>query len=166
MSYLSAIWSGEQTRVRQTAIAGAVLVVSGIALIILGVVADWGQTRLPGALLITVGGAAGGAAIGLSQPVRIGIWSRLTSWRTWIALVCAVVIATPALLAMGSATIGPVAGGGDAADTALVGLGVLLGLVFTVGTALAAFLSVQATRNRVKSPRAAENASADVKEPA
>ncbi len=154
MSLLSAIWSGDREKVRQAAIAGGIFVAVGVALVILGVVEGWGQTRLPGAILITLGGAVGGAAVGLSQPVRSGVWSRLYRWRTWIAIVCAVVIATPALLATGSATFGPVAGGGDAKDTALVAVGVFLGLVFTVGTALAAVLSVQATRNRVARPSA------------
>ncbi len=152
MSFLSAIWSGERETVRQATIVSGCVVALGVALIILGVIENWGPTRLPGAILITLGGAVGGAAVGLSQPVRSGIWARLNRWRTWIALVCAVVIATPALLAMGSAMFGPVAGGGDAKNTALVAVGVLLGLVFALGTALAAILSVQATRNRVARP--------------
>ncbi len=166
MSYLSGIWSGEQTKVRQTAIAGGVVVLCGIALIILGVVENWGQTRLPGAVLITIGAAAGGAAVGFSQPARSGVWARLSSWRTWIALVCAVVIATPALLAMGSATLGPVVGGGDAKDTALVALGVFFGLIFTVGTALAAILSVHATRDRVARPSSSANGHSNAEESA
>jgi hypothetical protein len=148
VSAVKKIWAGEGEAARQVLIASAVAVAAGIALIVVGVVEHWGQTQLPGALLITVGGSAGGAAIGLSPPLRTKVWSRLMTWRVKIAIVAAIIIATPAVLAMASATFGPVAGGGDAQDTALVILGVLIGLIFMVGTILAAVIAVRATRER------------------
>ncbi len=151
MSVLRSIWSSGRQTARGMMIASVVVVVAGMAVIILGVSAGWGQTRLPGALLISVGGAAAGSIVGFSRPLRDQIWSRLMRWRVRIALMCAVVIATPAILAMASATIGPVAGGGDAKDTALVLIGALTGLIFMVGTFLAALVAIIATRDRVAS---------------
>ena len=133
-------------------IVSASIVAVGMAFIVVGVIANWGQTRLPGAILITAGGAIGGVAFGFSRPLRGQIWARLTTWRVLIATAAAVVIATPAILAMGSATFGPLIGGSDASNTALAILGALIGLVFTIGTLLAALVSVQAVRDRTTPP--------------
>ncbi len=149
VSVLKKIWIGETKTRQQVLVASTLVVAVGIALIIAGVVANWGQTRVFGALLITVGGAAGGAAIGFAEPVRAGVWSKLTGWRVWIAIVASVIIISPALLAMGSATFGPIAGGGASSDKAIVAVGVLFGFVMLVGSFLAAIIAVQATQRRV-----------------
>jgi len=146
------IWAGDTDLGRQVLAVAAVVTLAGIALIIAGVAAGWGWSRLPGAVLIVVGGLAGGAAIGLSKPVGGRIWSRLTAWRVWIALFAALIIATPAVLAMASATFGPLAGGGDAKDTLLIIVGAVVGFVFMVGTLLAAYIAVDATHRRVNPP--------------
>jgi len=44
----------------------------------------------------------------------------------------------------------------------VVALGVFFGLVFTVGTALAAFLSVKATRDRVSPPHTSDSSGGDL----
>lgn len=162
MNLLGRVRAGEPTGRRQVLAAAAVVTLLGIGLIIAGVAAGWDWSRLPGAVLIVVGGMAGGAAIGLSQPAREQFWSRLMNWRIWIALVAAVIIATPAILAMASATIGPLAGGGDANDTALVVIGALVGFVFMIGTLLAAYIAVHATYRRVNAaPRESGDAASE-----
>lgn len=149
MSFPKMIMAGEQATRRQVLVGSAIITVVGVALIVIGVVADWGQTRLPGAVLITIGGAGIGIALGFSSPMRDQIWSRLATWRVWIAIITAIVVATPAVLAMGSATIGPLAGGGDAQNTVLVAVGALIGLIFLAGTVIAAIVAVQAVQRRV-----------------
>lgn len=151
MSFIRSAWSEQRGDGRTVTVASLIAVAAGIVVIILGVIAGWGQTRLPGAILISAGAAGGGAVIGLSHPVRSEIWARLNRWRAWIALASAVVITLPALIAMGSATFGPLAGRNTSGNTALVAVGVLIGFLFLTGTLLAAILAVVATRDSVVS---------------
>ncbi len=149
MSVLTRIWAGETETRRQILIVSAIVIAAGIVLVVIDTMANLGWLRFPGAILITVGGAAGGATVGLLPASRERVWSRLTGWRVWIAIIAAVVIATPSIIAMASAAFGPFAGGGDAQNSALVVLGVVFGFILMSGTFLAGVLAVQATRKRV-----------------
>jgi hypothetical protein len=149
LTVLRRIWSGETETRRQVLIAAAAVVAAGIALVVVDTAADFGWLRFPGAVLITIGGAAGGVAVGLLPAARERFWARLAGWRVRIAIVVAVIVATPAMVAMGSAAFGPLAGGGDAHDTALVVVGAVVGFILMLATMLSGVLAVQATRKRV-----------------
>ncbi len=149
MSVLTRIWDGETETRRQVLIISAIVVVSGIVLVVIDTAADLGWLKFPGAILITIGAAAGGTTLGFSRAARERVWARLTGWRVWIAVIAAVIIATPSIIAMASAAFGPLSGGGDAQDTALVVLGAVIGFILMVGTFLAGVLAVQATQKRV-----------------
>ena len=149
MPGLRALLSGDAAALKRLLIAGGVIAGIGIVVIVTGVLAGWGPTRLFGAGFISVGGVLGGVAIGFSEPMRGRIGTRLSAWRTRIAVIAAIIIAAPAIVATASGAVGPLAGGGDAKDKLLVAIGALIGLLFAVVTIAAAVVAVQATQRRV-----------------
>ena len=151
MPGLRALLSGETVALKRLLVIGGVIAAVGIVVIVVGVLAGWGQTRLFGAGFISVGGLLGGVAIGFSEPMRGNIGNRLSVWRVRIAIVAAVIIAAPAVFATSSGAAGPLVGGGDAKDKLLVAVGALSGLAFAAVTVVAAIVAVQATSRRVGS---------------
>lgn len=151
MPGLRALLSGDTVALKRLLLAGGLIAAVGIVVIVTGVLAGWGQTRLFGAGFISVGGLLGGGAIGFSKPIRGSLGARLSAWRVRIALVAAVIIAAPAVVATTSGAAGPLIGGGDARDKLLVAIGALCGLLFAAVTIVAAVVAVQATQRRVGS---------------
>jgi hypothetical protein len=149
VSGLRSLLSGDAAALKRLLIAGGVIAAVGILVIVTGVLEGWGQTRLFGAGFISVGGALGGVAIGFSEPMRGQVRARLNAWRVWIAVVTAIIIAAPAIVATLSGAAGPLVGGGDARDKLLVAIGALFGLLFAIVTIAAAVIAVQATQRRV-----------------
>lgn len=141
--------SGEKRTVRQLLLAAVVLTVVGIVIIAVGVIEEWGPTRFFGAGLISAGGVLGGVALGFSEPLRGGIRERLAAWRMQIAVVVAIIVGGPAVIATISGALGPLTGGGDASDTFLVVLGALLGLLLAAATIAAGIIAVLAVQQRV-----------------
>jgi hypothetical protein len=146
---LRALLSGDPQALKRLLVAGGVIAAVGIVVIVVGVLAGWGQTRLIGAGLISIGGVLGGAAIGFSAPMRGQIYQRLSAWRLPIAIVVAVIVAAPAVIASASGAIGPLVGGGDAQDKLLIAVGALIGLLFAVLTVASGVIAVRATLRRV-----------------
>ena len=149
MPELRALLSGEPQALKRLLIVGGVVASVCLLVIVVGVLAGWGQTRLIGAGLISIGGVIGGAAVGFSAPMRGQIFERLCAWRVRIAVIVAVIVVAPAVVANASGAVGPLVGSGDAQDTLLVAVGVLIGLVFTIVTVAAAVVTVRATQRRV-----------------
>lgn len=149
MPDLRALISGDPKALKRLLVAGGVIAFIGIVVIVVGVLAGWGQTRVFGAGLITVGGVFGGCAVGFSAPMRGKIYERLSAWRLRIAIIVAVIVATPAVIATASGAIGPLLGGGDANDKLLVAVGSLIGLLFAVLTVASCLIAVRATMLRV-----------------
>ncbi|HEX7103975.1 MAG TPA: hypothetical protein VF201_15125 [Nitrolancea sp.] len=141
--------SGAANTVKQLLIAAVVLTVIGVIIIAVGVFEEWGPTRFFGAGLISVGGVLGGLAVGFSEPLRGGLRKRLSAWRVQIAIVVALIVGGPAVVATISGALGPLTGGGDASDTFLVVLGALLGLILAAATVAAGVIAVLAVQRRV-----------------
>jgi hypothetical protein len=141
--------SGERSTVKQLLLAAVVLTIAGIVIIALGVFEEWGPTRFFGAGLISIGGILGGIAVGFSEPLRSGLRSRLSAWRLPIAVIIALIVGGPAVVATISGALGPLTSGGDASDTVLVVIGALLGLLLAVATIAAGVIAVLAVQRRV-----------------
>src|SRR3954470_9959496 len=103
---MRSLWAGETERRNQLMAASLAAVVIGVLLIVVGAIAGWGWTRIVGATLITVGGGVLGALIGLGAPHRARLRAGVVARRTLIAVIAAVVIALPVVLALGAAIIG------------------------------------------------------------
>jgi hypothetical protein len=140
--------SGESNTVKQLLLAAVVLTVVGIVIIAVGVFEEWGPTRFFGAGLISVGGIAGGLAVGFSDPLRsrVSVW--MSDRRLPIAVIVAVVVGGPAVVATFTGALAPLTGGGDASDTLLVVLGALLALVLAAATITAGVIAVLALQRR------------------
>ncbi|HVX30430.1 MAG TPA: hypothetical protein VHA53_08130 [Nitrolancea sp.] len=140
--------SGETTTVKRLLIAAVVLTVVGIAIIAVGVFAEWGPTRFFGAGLISAGGIIGGVAVGFSEPLRgrLGVW--MGARRLPIGIIVAIIVGGPAVVATITGALGPLTGGGDASDTFLVVVGALLGLLLAAATIAAAVIAVLAIQRR------------------
>jgi hypothetical protein len=146
---LKDLLSGAADTASQLLIAAVALTVVGIIIIAVGVFEEWGPTRFFGAGLISVGGVLGGLAVGFSEPLRDGLRERLSAWRMQIAIVVALIVGGPAVVATISGALGPLTGGGDASDTLLVVLGALLGLILAAATIAAGVIAVLAVHRRV-----------------
>ena len=90
-------------------------VVIGVLLIVVGAIAHWGWTRVVGATLIVVGGSVLGALLGLGAPHRERVRAGIIAQRTLIAVVAAVFLALPVIVALVAAVIGLFAGAAGAA---------------------------------------------------
>ncbi len=145
MSRLAAIWSDDPAQQRRLIYASSVVVAVGVLLIVVGAIAEWGWTRIVGATLITVGGTALGILIAFVEPRRQRLHARLRTQRTTIAMIAAVLLALPVVLALVAAFIGLVAGSGNRSG-GLLAAGTVIALFLLAATVFSTLIAIRATQ--------------------
>lgn len=135
-------WSDAGTQRRLMWASGVCLAV-GVLVIVVGVLARWGWTRIIGATLISVGGIGLGALVGLVPTRRDRVRAWLERWRTPIVVVSVLVFALPALLALAVVLVGLLAGRRGVGATAALG-GAFVALMLLGATALCLTVALRA----------------------
>jgi hypothetical protein len=153
------LWTGE-TAQRNRLMAGSLAaVVIGVLLIVVGVIAGWGWTRIVGATLIMVGGGVLGTLLGLGAPHRQQIRAGIIAQRTVVAVIAAVIIALPVILALIAAIIGLFARSGGRGAASLAG-GTVIALFLLVASLFSTLIAIRAvqraTYNRTERPQTGE----------
>lgn len=154
---MRSLWVRETARRNQLMTAALAGVAIGVLLIVIGAIADWGWTRIVGAMLITVGGGTLGTLVGLSAPHRQQARAWIIERRTLIALIAAAIIVVPVILALVAAVIGLFARGGGRGGAALAG-GTVIALFLLAASLFSALIAIRAVRratyNRAERPGA------------
>lgn len=135
-------WGDAGTQRRLLWASGACLAV-GVLVIVVGVLARWGWTRIIGATLISVGGVGLGALIGLVPTRRERARAWLARWRAPIVIVSVVVLVLPMIVALAVGLVGLLAGRSGVGVSATIG-GALVALMLLGATALCVVIAAQA----------------------
>lgn len=159
MTRLRALWAGETARRNRLMVAAITAVAVGVLLIVLGAIADWGWTRIVGATLITIGGGVLGTLVGLGAPHRERVRAGIITRRTPIAVIAAVILALPVVLALVATVIGLFAERGGRGAASLAG-GAVIALFLLAASLFSALIAVGAVRhaayNRTERPQTGE----------
>ncbi|MCA1666007.1 MAG: hypothetical protein LC793_01085 [Thermomicrobia bacterium] len=145
MSRFAMIRPNDTAQQRRLIAASSAVVAVGIAVIVVGAIAGWGWTRVIGALLITVGGIALGTLIAFVEPRRQQLRAHLLAQRTTIAVIAAVLLVLPVVVALGASFIGLVVGSGNRSG-ALLTAGALIGLFLLAATLFSTLVALRATQ--------------------
>lgn len=143
MTRLAVIWSDDREQQRRLIYVSSAVVAVGVLVIVVGVIAGWGWTRIVGAMLITVAGTVLGALIAFVEPLRQRLHARLRAQRTTIAIIAAVILVLPVVAAFVAALIGLFTGreqrsGGLLVTGGVVGVFLLIATIFSTLTAIRA----------------------------
>ena len=144
MSRLAALWSDDTTQQRRLIYASSAVVAVGVVVIVVGALAGWGWTRIVGATLITIGGILLGTLIAFVEPRRQRLHARVRAQRTTIAIVAAVLLALPVVVALVATLIGLFVGGNRSGG--LLAAGGVIGLFLLVATVFSTLIAVRATQ--------------------
>jgi len=145
VSRLAVIWSDDTAQQRRLIYATSAVVAVGILVIVVGALVGWGWTRVIGATLITIGGIALGTLVAFVEPRRQRLHARLRAQRTTIAIVAAVLLALPVVVALVASLIGLFTGGGNRSGGLLAGGG-LIGLFLLAATVFSTLIAIRATQ--------------------
>lgn len=141
---LAVIWSDDTAQQRRLIFVSSAVVAVGVLLIVVGAIAEWGWTRLVGATLITVGGIVLGALIAFIEPRRRRLHARLRARRTLIAIIAAVILVLPVLVALVAELIGLFTGGGNRSG-GLLATGAAIGVFLLAATLFSTLVAIRAT---------------------
>ena len=155
MKRVRALWADEKEARNRLTIAAGACVAVGVLLIVVGVIASWGWTRIIGAGLITVGGGVLGVVLGLAEPRRQRLRARIIERRVVIAVIVTLILVLPVVLALVAVVIG-LFGGGDRSAGLLI-VGTIIALFLLAATVLSAVIAVRAvqraTYKRTENPQ-------------
>ncbi len=133
-------------RRRHVTVLAWLAVVLGVGTIVAGELARWGWARLVSAALVSAGGIALGAELGLGEPGRQRLRSWLRRWAMLLSSVLAAIMVLPAVAALATVAAGAVSAPGQerAMATALGGAALALGmLAATLVVTLVALRSIR-----------------------
>jgi len=142
---LAVIWSDDTARQRRLIYASSVVVAVGVLLIVVGAIAGWGWTRIVGATLITVGGSVLGVLVAFVESRRQRLHAMVRAQRTTIAIVAAVILVLPVVLALVAALIGLFAGGSNRSG-GLLTAGAIIGVFLLAATIFCTVIAIRATQ--------------------
>ncbi len=145
MARLAVIWSDDTAQQRRLIYASSVVVAVGVLLIVVGAIAGWGWTRIVGATLITVGGIVLGTLVAFVEPRRQQVHTWLLMHRMTIAIIAAVILVLPVVLALVAALIG-LFGGGSNRSVGLLAAGTIIGVFLLAATIFCTVIAIRATQ--------------------
>jgi len=139
------IWSDDAAQQRRLIYASSAAVAVGVLLIVVGAIAGWGWTRIVGATLITVGGSVLGVLVAFVESRRQRLHAMVRAQRTTIAIVAAVILILPVVLALVAALIGLFAGGSNRSG-GLLTAGAIIGVFLLAATIFCTVIAIRATQ--------------------
>jgi len=142
---LAVIWSDDAAQQRRLIYASSAAVAVGVLLIVVGAIAGWGWTRIVGATLITVGGIVLGTLVAFVEPRRQQVHTWLLMHRMTIAIIAAVILVLPVVLALVAALIG-LFGGGSNRSGGLLTAGAIIGVFLLAATIFCTVIAIRATQ--------------------
>ena len=145
MTKLAMIQPDDTAQQRRLIYVSSAVVAVGIVVIVVGVIAGWGWTRIVGASLITVGGIALGILIAFVEPRRQRLHARLRAQRTTIAIIAAVILVLPVVAALIAALIGLFTGTGSRSG-GLLAAGAIIGVFLLAATIFSTLIAIRATQ--------------------
>jgi ABC-type multidrug transport system permease subunit len=96
-------------------------------------------------VLITVAGTVLGALIAFVEPRRQRLHARLRAQRTTVAIIAAVILTLPVVVALVAALIGLFAGGGNRSG-GLLAIGTIIGIFLLAATLFSTLVAIRATQ--------------------
>ncbi len=145
MTRRAVIWSDDAAQQRRLIYASSAAVAVGVLLIVVGAIAGWGWTRIVGATLITVGGSVLGVLVAFVESRRQRLHAMVRAQRTTIAIVAAVILILPVVLALVAALIGLFAGGSNRSG-GLLTAGAIIGVFLLAATIFCTVIAIRATQ--------------------
>ncbi|MEX2425543.1 MAG: hypothetical protein WD401_02155 [Thermomicrobiaceae bacterium] len=100
MTTLVTLWNQATERRFRSALIGLGVILSGVVLIAIGAVVEWGWTRLIGAGAISLASVFVGALVGWSDPVRPRIAAVFSSWSRILLALLAFVMMAPLFIGL------------------------------------------------------------------
>ncbi|MDQ2786796.1 MAG: hypothetical protein M3Y58_17540 [Chloroflexota bacterium] len=152
MTKFAAVWSDDTARQRRLIYGSSAVVAVGVLLIVVGAIAGWGWTRIVGATLITVGGVVLGALIAFIEPRRQQVHGWLRAQRMTIAIIAAVILVLPVVLALVAALIGLFAGESNRSG-GLLTAGAIIGVFLLAATIFCTMIALRATQHATRTLR-------------
>ncbi|HEY8291962.1 MAG TPA: hypothetical protein VIG44_05720 [Thermomicrobiales bacterium] len=145
MTKLAVIRSDDRAQQRRLIYASSAVVAVGVLLIVVGAIAGWGWTRIVGATLITVGGIVLGVLVAFVEPRRQRVHARLRAQRTTIAIIAAIILVLPVVVALIASLIGLFTGT-DNRSGGLLAAGAIIGVFLLAATIFSTLVAIRATQ--------------------
>ncbi|MCA1726049.1 MAG: hypothetical protein LC748_17735 [Thermomicrobia bacterium] len=142
---LAVIWSDDTAQQRRLISVSSAVVAVGILVIVGGAIAGWGWTRVIGATLITVGGIVLGALVAFVEPRRQQVHTWLLMHRMSIAIIAAVILVLPVVVALVAGLIGLFTSNGNRSG-GLLAAGMIIGVFLLAATIFCTVIAIRATQ--------------------
>ncbi len=152
MIKLAVIWSDNKEQQRRLLSISSAVVAVGVLLIVVGAIADWGWTRIIGATLITVGGIVLGALVAFVEPRRQQVHTWLLVHHMSIAIIAAVILVLPVVVALVAGLVGLFTGGGNRSG-GLLAAGTIIGIFLLAATIFCTVIALRATQRATRTLR-------------
>ncbi len=152
MSRFAMIRSDDTAQQRRLIYASSAVVAVGVLVIVVGAIAGWGWTRIIGATLITVGGIVLGALVAFVEPRRQRLHTWLLVHRMNIAIIAAVILVLPVVVALVAGLVGLFTGSGNRSG-GLLAAGAIIGVFLLAATIFCTMIAIRATQHATRTLR-------------